>query len=144
MAKLVYDQLTPPNIVSVMPFNATSDQWWSCEGKTIFAKVSKGPAGVVIMPLVQTGTKDVEIAFVGLVQQVSQGNKRPVYFILWPYLDWIAPILEKIGGSILIEDKVLVKNLAKKIRVHEEVVTRSTNGIRVQTSHFKQNDKGSV
>lgn len=138
-AKLLYEQITPPLIQSVEPFQIQAGQLFACTGKKAFARVVKGPAGVVIIPIIHPDAHELADSFRDLAMQVGAGGSLPVYFLVRSAISWFTGILREVKCAEVSHQQVLVKHLAKPILAKDARLATNAQGVRVLTQHINNN-----
>ena len=138
-AKLLYEQITPPLIQSVEPFQNQAGQLYACAEKKAYARVVKGPAGVVVVPIVHPDVPDLADSFRELALQLGAGGTLPVYFVVRSAISWFTGILREVNCGEVSQQQILVKHLAKPIQAKDARLATNAQGVRVLTQHINNN-----
>ncbi len=130
----LYHQIVPPllQLVDAPPRWATG--LVCSESARCYTKISSGPYGIVLTPLIHPDATDVAIKFGSLLSQLPNRRGRPVYLRVRSYQAWLEPAIEDLGGKAAVRQAVMVKHLAHMIKDEQTVRAAQSAGVSVQPS----------
>ncbi len=86
-----------------------------------FVVVNSGPKGIWIQPIVPPESDCISEQLAGLTYAMSRGPKRPIYVCVRSYQAWLESVLEDLGAEPGPRQAVMVRRLAKVLKVEEKV-----------------------
>lgn len=103
--------------VEPVPWDGLSGYVHHREGELMaFADVRRGPVGQWLQPFVHLDAEPFSKPFAALVAQMHPNRRRPVYVCLRSYQNWLEPDLEGLGAQPGLQQAVMVKRTARRIK----------------------------
>lgn len=139
-AKNLYEQITPPMIQAIEPFNVCPGRLLACNGSRVFAWIDEGKAGTVIIPLVHPDEKNLATLFSDLIIDLKASGTPKIFFIIRSTMSWFEPIVTDLGGVEIRTERILVKHLVNFVLEKETVKNAKAQRVTILSSHIKRND----
>ena len=86
-----------------------------------YVAVNSGPKGIWGQPIVPPDSDCVSEQLARLAYAISGGRARPVYVCVRSYQAWLESVLEDLGAQAGPRQAVMVRRLAKVLKVEEQV-----------------------
>jgi hypothetical protein len=113
--------VTPPLLQPVEKTPKQASGLISSDGIKCYINLTRGPKGILLMPLIHPETTDVAERLLSILNHIPTRGNRPVYLCIRSYQEWLAPILEGLGAKVSPKQAVMVKHLARMIKEDQPV-----------------------
>ena len=84
-----------------------------------YVDLRSGPRGMWMQPFVHLDVEDVEQHLAALIAQLRPRRKRPLYFCVRSYQEWLEGAVRELGAEEGPRQAVMVKRTARNVKVEE-------------------------